>query len=219
MEFDLLKILCFWAVVIIFAGIVSRLARRNFNRQDWNLAPHTRLRLRQGASVFHCNLLEITKKGWKVSAPISQSEVVPLRPSDCFMVDFTTETGVGTFFTQVLYRENGKVPCLIVKAPTKVRFLDRRGSPRVTLATEAILNRNQACEILDMGMGGAKIVSPGWMMPGDAIRLEYNHELFEGWVLACEPASTSGHGFKSRLRFRKETPLEKIFSMSTSPDG
>lgn len=219
MGFELLKILCFWSVVIIVAGVLTRWALKQASRLDWVPIPNSRLRLRQGASIFHCNFLEATKKGWKVSAPISQSDVVPLRPSELFMVDFTTDNGVGTFFTQVLYRENGTVPSLTLKAPTKVRFVDRRFSARLPISKKALTNSEQECEILDIGEGGAKIQSASWMQPGDPIRIERASEMFEGWVLACEPAPLSKSGFRTRVRFKNETPLERIVSISASPDG
>ncbi len=219
MGIELLKILCFWASLFLIAGIVSKLALAKLSKQTICPDVNSKIRLRQGASIFHSTFVEASNRGWKISAPLSKSDVVPLRPSESMMVDFVCEHGLCTFFTQILYREKNPFPTLVLKKPTSVRIVDRRLSPRLSADVTVKINNQTEGQIENASCSGARVLSDQWLAPGDMVSIESGDVWLEGWVLECEPKPLAKLGFTSRICFRSEAPLERIMRMIATPGG
>jgi hypothetical protein len=177
--------------------------------------PNTRIRLKKGAAVYSCHLIEAERKRWKVTAPISKSDVVSLHPGGTFVAEFALPAGVAVFTTQVVGREADPEPALWIEAPPSIKARERRQRPRIAVGDKvsATLGSGLVCKVRDLGTGGAKVISSGKVAPGEPILLTPQDSAVSaiGWALDCVETDCRAYPFVIRVAFAEPMPLEWVW--------
>jgi hypothetical protein len=181
--------------------------------------PNTRIRLRRGACVHVCRVVGMKGRTWRITAPLLRSEVIPLRPSDSFLADFTTEQGVASFFTRVLGRAPGDEPMLTIEAPSSVTINERRGAERISFipGIPARIGKFAEAEVRDVSARGALVHCNVPIQPGMRTTLSMRGMEAEGLALSCEEAGSKvWPGYKVRLLFEQRLSANDLSSLQPS---
>ena len=164
----------------------------------------TRVRLRRGASVSVCRVLGRQGRCWKLSAPIIKAGVTPLRPSDSYLACYTTDQGLATFFTRIVARQFGEEPVILIKAPYRVNYSERRAAERKAFlpGVPVCLGPIKNCELRDISARGALVNCPGPLPAGGTATLEVKGVRVAGAILSCERVGSSvWPGYNLRVLF------------------
>ncbi|MCH8275363.1 MAG: PilZ domain-containing protein [Armatimonadetes bacterium] len=212
--------LALFAAALALSWAVHTVRRRPIAAPPVN----TRIRLRQGAAIYVCHFLKPVRGGWSVTAPIRNSTVVPIRPAETFLAEFTTGRGLVRFFTRIVRRESGEPRTLVIQAPSRVSVRERRTGGRVPFAREAVVLVNERFEarLQDIATGGARLRLDRPLTPGEDIRIRPpgSPVAFEGFVLDCRPLECEqADSYLARVRFDTEAPLDFLLRMKEALAG
>lgn len=178
---------------------------------------NTKLKLRQGACVMKSHVLDVTPQGIWVSAPRMLTDVVPIRPTESFCIEFTDDSGLTIFHSRVLDRRSDHLPALLLEMPSKVIHRDRRSEPRYQFEppVQAVLDDRINVQVCDMSPGGARVRSGALLEPGSTVgfRLHASPATVFGWVLDSKDA---GPFAESRILFERKVPAEYIAAFKNS---
>lgn len=190
------------------AYLVTLVIRRS---RRVSLADGAVLRLRCASGMYRCKLLEKTRQGWVISAPLQRDVFVPLRPGDLMTVEAADATGAFLFRSAVIARDADSHR-LTIRPPADLRRVERRERPRTNKSQQvsAVLEGQQA-KVVDLSAVGARVATRAQVMRGERVRLdmEGRPEPVFGWVLETLPGSDLGYD-SCEVRLRFEQVLQKV---------
>lgn len=205
-----------WITAMAAAGAVAGLGYWASSTQRPRGKPLTlpegqRIRLLTPHGTYHCRVLGGTAAGLSVSAPLSGNAHVPLRPGTHVVVQAATVSGVLSFASTVCERHSGPAS-LVLRAPTKLRVVERRESRRFQAVTGEIgsIDGEEAL-ILDTAVMGVCLLCRTRPAPGDLVvlGLPQTGKPLMGWVLDSEPDTWNARpAFRTRVRLSE--PLSHL---------
>lgn len=214
---NLLSVVGLFCSLFILSAFISWFVLSRGRRKVSYPPLMTPLKLRQGASVMRSQLIDVSPRGIWVSAPRSESDVVPIRPSESFCVEFSDTNGINLYFCRVLERRSGSVPALLLEHPRKVIVRERRSDRRFRFepTVPAIIDDRIQVRVADMSAGGARVESFEKLKAGEVIafRIQQSPATVFGWVL--DSRNVDGCSI-SRILFERKVPLEYVAALKNS---
>lgn len=200
--------LLFTGCLLISYGVAS--ARRAY-RPKVALPENAPARLVGVNGVYRCHYQRTTPTGLVFSAPLQQDRYVPIRPGEKLLVQVPSPDGALTFRTQVALRD-AETHELVLEHPAYVRRVDRRSESRDSRCrgTMALVNGDEAV-LWDLSAGGAKVLTPTAITPGESVSVKLPEGLGEahGWALDSRTEAVDGALLKA-VRIQFEQPLAGI---------
>ena len=169
------------------------------------------VRLVGPGGVYRCHLLRKERDGLVFSAPLQRDHFVPLRVEEKLMVQMPVVDGLVTFRSEIMSRD-AEEHSIKLETPKRFRHVDRRSEPRDdrVCGREVSLN-GSAAALVNLSAGGARVVTPLALKPGERIQVQLGMEaaVCFGWALesiadhlGVEPARS--------VRVRFEAPLSGL---------
>lgn len=124
---------------------------------------------------YRTRFVGVRRNGLAFEAPLEQDRYVPIRPNTSVLLQVVHAEGLFCFRSRVTDRELA-LHQFTVERPARFKHIDRRGEPREWLGGSEGMLDGALARFLDLSAGGAKIVCPARVKPGDIVEL----------VLPCE---------------------------------
>lgn len=166
----------------------------------------TTLRLRAASGMYRSKLLAVDSSGWKISAPLSRNNYVPLRVDEVLTVEAPVPGGVYLFKTAVIGRD-GETHELTLQAPLNVAPQDRRAVRRCSRDSAVTLDGVRGV-LVDISPLGARLKTEHHVAPGDRVRLDLPEGRMYAWVLDSWP-TRHGDEWRENVRLRFEATHER----------
>jgi len=180
------------------------------------------LRVKCAHGVFRSRLIAIDAKGWRIAAPISRDNFVPLRPGEKLVVEAPVSGGALLTHTTVLERP-GEGNELLLARPSRATKLERRETERRTDLRGTCTVERLSATLLDISSYGARLWCSVRVAAGDRIRIDlpWIEEPVFAWVLEIVPAPDQGASRTlCRVRFeeRLRLPSSAIQASTATPE-
>jgi len=149
-------------------------------------------KLRTASGIYRVRYIHRGNGDLVVDAPLEKNAFVPLRVGESLQVEAPAFGGCVAFRTEVVARD-ADTKQLRLAIPTQVLNQNRREHPREVFPETAFSRINgEPSALINISMGGARVISRAEVSVGDWIRLETLDDEKMGCVLEVLPDSLDG---------------------------
>lgn len=149
-------------------------------------------RLRTSSGLYRVRFIQRQGQELIVDAPLDKNAYVPLRVGESLQVEAPAFGGCVAFRTEVVSR-GAESKQLHLAIPSQVLNQNRRQHPRECFPETAFSRLNgEPSALINISMGGARVISRAEVSVGDWIRLETLDDEKIGCVLEVLPDSLDG---------------------------